>query len=82
MPRNIRPIEYTVTLREPQTQTIEIGMLVRNVSTPTVDLALPVWRAGRYAVLNPAGTISRVRAQGASGADLPITKIDKTTWRV
>lgn len=69
-------IEYTVVLDAPQTQTAEIRMVVRNITTPTVDLALPVWRTGRYAVLNPAGTLSRVRSA------LPISKIDKTTWRV
>lgn len=69
-------IEYTVVLTAPQTQTVEIRMVVRNITTPSLDVALPVWRAGRYAILNPAGTIDQVRST------LPISKIDKTTWRV
>ncbi len=82
MPQTTRPIEYTISLHAPQTQTVEIVMLVRNIATEIVDLALPVWRMGRYAILNPAGTLSRVRAQRPDGTLLPISKLDKTTWRV
>jgi predicted metalloprotease with PDZ domain len=82
MPEIIRPIEYIVSLRAPQTQTVEICMRVRDIATPVLDLALPVWRTGRYAVINPAGTVNRVRAQRTGGWALPISKLDKTTWRV
>ena len=82
MPQIIRPIEYIVSLHAPQTQTVEICMRVRNVVSPTLDLALPVWRTGRYAVINPAGTVNCVRAQSTGGKTLPISKLDKTTWRV
>ena len=82
MPRIIRPIEYIVSLLSPQTQTLEICMRVRNVATPHLDFALPVWRTGRYAILNPAGTVSRVRAQDVAGSSLAISKLDKTRWRV
>ena len=78
----IRPIEYTVSLPAPQTQTVEIRMVVRGVASPSIDLALPVWRTGRYSILNPAGTLNRVRAYQHSGAPLQISKLDKTTWRV
>ena len=77
-----RPIEYTVSLRAPQTQTVEITMRVRDIMSPVLDLALPVWRAGRYAVINPASTVNGVRAQSFTGKSLPISKLDKTTWRV
>jgi predicted metalloprotease with PDZ domain len=82
MPEIIRPIEYTVSLLAPQTQTVEICMRVRNITSQVLDLALPVWRTGRYAVINPAGTVNCVRAQSAAGKTLPISKLDKTTWRV
>jgi predicted metalloprotease with PDZ domain len=57
-------------------------MLVHNVSGPALDVALPVWRPGKYAVLNPAGSVSGVRAQASTGEPLTISKLDKTTWRV
>jgi len=78
----IRPIEYVVSLNAPQTQTFQVAMLVRNVSTPALQVALPVWRQGRYAVLNPAGTVRSVSATTTSGRKLTIHKTDKTTWKI
>ncbi|MBL8764186.1 MAG: M61 family metallopeptidase [Phycisphaerae bacterium] len=76
------PIAYTVRLDQPQTQTVEIEMIVPDVDGPTLDVALPVWRPGRYQVLDPAGSIRAVAAASLSGQTLPIEKIDKSTWRV
>jgi predicted metalloprotease with PDZ domain len=78
----IRPIEYTVSLEAPQTQTFQIRMLVRNVTSRTLDVALPVWRQGKYAVINPAATVRGVTATTTSNKPLAIHKTDKTTWRV
>ena len=78
----IRPIEYTVSLEAPQTQTFQISMLVRNVASPTLDVAMPVWRQGKYAVINPAATVRGVSAATASASPLSIRKTDKTTWRI
>src|SRR5690606_31395768 len=50
---------------------------------PTIDVALPVWRPGRYALIEPSTTVSHVRAEAAGdGRQLPIEKIDKATWRI
>src|SRR5678815_5231075 len=57
-------------------------MLVRNVSSPMLEVALPVWRQGRYAVLNPAGTVRSVSAGTTSNRALAIHKADKTTWKI
>lgn len=75
-------IVYEVDLTGAHTQTVEVAMTVMGVSGPTLDVLLPVWRPGRYAVLDPAGTISRLHAHGASGAPLTVRKVDKSAWRV
>ena len=82
MSQIIRPIEHTVSLESPQTQTFEVRMRVRDIQTACFELALPVWRTGRYAIINPAGTVSRVRATGTNGKTLSISKLDKTRWIV
>jgi predicted metalloprotease with PDZ domain len=76
------PIEYTVLLDAPQTQTLKIRMRIRGVNSTTLEVALPVWRQGKYAVINPASTIRSVTAESETGKALAITKIDKTTWRI
>lgn len=57
-------------------------MVVRDVVTPVLDVALPVWRQGKYAILDPAGTLSGVSAVNEIGQQLSVVKIDKTTWRI
>ena len=76
------PIEYTVSLNAPQTQMVDIRMVIRKLDGPTVDVAMPVWRPGRYEVLNPAGGVRDVRAVTSAGNSLPIVKTDKTTWHI
>jgi predicted metalloprotease with PDZ domain len=76
------PIEYTVHLRQPQTQTVDIQMRIRKVAGETLYVALPVWRPGRYDVLNLASGIRNLRAAAASGESLSVAKIDKTTWQI
>src|SRR5438876_2297164 len=76
------PIEYTVSLNAPQTQMVDIRMVIRKLDGPTVDVAMPVWRPGRYEVLNPAGGVRNVRAETSGGSSLTIVKIYKTTWRI
>jgi predicted metalloprotease with PDZ domain len=77
-----RPIEYTVSLNAPQTQMVDIRMVIRNVAGPMLDVAMPVWRPGRYEVLNPAGAVRNVQAVTSAGHSLPIEKTDKTTWHI
>ncbi|PYS29249.1 MAG: peptidase M61, partial [Acidobacteria bacterium] len=76
------PIEYTVSLNAPQTQMVDIRMVIRNVAGPMIDVAMPVWRPGRYQVLDPAGGVRDVRAVTSAGRSLPIVKTDKTTWHI
>src|SRR5262245_22778324 len=77
-----KAIEYTVDLVAPQTQNVEMTMVVPGVRGPTLEVALPVWRPGRYALIDAAGTVSNVRASTRSGQVLPVKKVDKSTWRI
>jgi len=79
------PTNYTLDLQSPQTQTLQVTMTVADldpVADASLDIALPVWRPGRYQVLDPAGTVSAVAATDREGRSLPVEKIDKSTWRV
>src|SRR6185436_2180059 len=57
-------------------------MRIRGVGPGPLEVALPVWRQGKYSVINPASTIRSVSAQSETGKTLAIEKIDKTTWRI
>lgn len=77
-----QPVRYVVDLSRAQTQSIDIAVTIPGIDRDTVDISLPVWRPGRYVVLDLAQSLSRVSATDAVGDPLPIEKITKTTWRV
>jgi len=77
------PVRYTVALPEPSTQMVEMAITVPDVSADSIEFVLPVWRPGRYTILDPSSTVREVRASDpATGAALPIEKVRKNAWRV
>ncbi len=77
-------VEYVVRIDSPQTQMIDVSMTLRGVKTASIDVMLPVWRPGRYQVLDLAGGVREVSAEGlwSGGRALAVESIDKATWRV
>ncbi len=75
-------VRYTVRLDQPQTQMLDVSIELRDVHEETVDLSLPIWRPGRYIVLDHASTVREVQAFDGTGRALNLSKIDKSTWRV
>ncbi len=77
------PVEYTVALPAPQTQMVEMAITVPQVHDDSLEFVLPVWRPGRYTILDPSSTLREVRASdAATGEGLPIEKVRKNAWRV
>jgi predicted metalloprotease with PDZ domain len=78
-----RTVVYTVALPAPQTQMAEISMLVAEVRGEVLEVAMPVWRPGRYQVLDFAGGVREIRAVNSdTGEALAIEKVDKSTWQI
>jgi predicted metalloprotease with PDZ domain len=73
-------VEYTVMLREPQTQMLDMAMSVRGVKGAELEVCLPVWRPGRYQVLDPSGSVREVHATSGAGRPLKVQKTDKSRW--
>ncbi|MHC5003193.1 MAG: M61 family metallopeptidase [Planctomycetota bacterium] len=76
------PVEYTVRLDAPQTQMVGVSVRVSDVDEPELQLALPVWRPGRYQVLDPAGAVRDVTAASGDGRPLRVEKTGKSTWSI
>lgn len=77
-----QPVRYVVDLSRAQTQSIDIAMTIPGLDRDEVEVALPVWRPGRYAVLDLAQSVSRVRAEDSAGNPLDIEKVTKTSWKI
>lgn len=75
-------VEHTITLDQPQTQFVGIAQVVRNVGGGHIDFRLPIWRPGRYVVMNQAQSIRDFKAFGEDMRPLKWEKTDKSTWRV
>ncbi|MBL8761715.1 MAG: hypothetical protein JNL50_10470, partial [Phycisphaerae bacterium] len=78
----LRRVEYIVGLTDARTQTITITMILRDVPAGDLELCLPVWRPGRYQILDMAGTVSGVSARAGDGQPRDIRKVEKATWKV
>lgn len=77
-----RRVEYVVGLTNAKSQIITISMILRGVPAGELELCLPVWRPGRYQILDMAGTISAVSARAGDGKPRDIRKVEKSTWKV
>ena len=75
-------VVYEVSLTEPQTQMVDITAVFDGVEGEELEVHLPVWRAGLYLVIDPAGTMREVRATDGGGRVLDVRKSAKSTWRV
>ena len=80
----ITRVEYRLGMPEPWTHLfhVEVTLAPLGDRIDSVDLVLPVWRAGRYRIFDFAGGVVSFEAVNADGVPVPWVKVDKTTWRI
>jgi predicted metalloprotease with PDZ domain len=76
------PITYEIGFDRRNEQVVEISMRIAAWDQQHLDVHLPVWRPGRYEVLDVAGTVRTLGATDASGAALEVEKVAKSSWRI
>jgi predicted metalloprotease with PDZ domain len=75
-------VKYTLGMTKPQTHLFEVQIEIKNISQEqSLDLLLPVWRPGRYVVLDFAGGVQEFSAE-SEGKPLEWKKTDKATWHI
>ncbi len=79
-----RPLKlsYTLDISRPHTHLYGVSFTIENVTTPQLDLSLPVWTPGSYLVREYARHVQDFKAGDKSEALLSWRKVDKATWRV
>ena len=75
-------LEYTLSFPQPHTHLYEVALSISNVTTPQLDLSLPVWTPGSYLVREYARNVQDFAARDAAGQSLKWDKTDKATWRI
>ena len=73
-------IRYQVALSRPAEHTFRIGMTVPGVRGD-VTVQMPAWD-GLYQIRDFAHHVTEMRANDTSGRNLPVTRVDKQTWRI
>ena len=79
------PLSHVIKMPEPQTHYFEITTTVDLSHTPYkkpfVDFKMAAWTPGSYLIREFAKNLEAVKAE-ANGKSMPISKINKNTWRV
>lgn len=75
-------VTYEISFPRRNEQLVDITMVVHDWNETSLDVHLPVWRPGRYEVLDTAGTLRQVTASDNTGNPLTIEKTQKASWRI
>lgn len=77
-------IVYHVSMPEPWTHLfhVELSLPSPRDGKADLDVAMPAWRTGRYALFDFAGAVQDFRAMDRDGVPLRWEKTDKSTWRI
>ncbi len=78
------PIAFTVSAPKPETHLFQIRMQVPAVADKGrfLDLVLPSWTPGSYAIRDFARNVEGLEVLDARGDRLPVEKVEKGRWRV
>jgi predicted metalloprotease with PDZ domain len=75
-------LSYTLAFPQPHTHLYEVSLTIGNVTTPQLDLSLPIWTPGSYLAREYARHVQDFNAGDGSEPPLSWRKIDKATWRI
>ena len=75
-------LTYHVAAPRPNTHELAVRILVEGPPSGSLDFSMPAWSPGRYVVYDFAKHVRNVRAAKKGGIELPVSRLDKDTWRV
>ena len=77
-----RQVVYTLEIPAPNEQWVHLSMTVARPRGLRSTVAMPAWTPGSYLVRDHARHVDNLRAEDLSGRPLPVTRVDKQSWRV
>lgn len=75
------PVDYTIDITDRHSHLISVEARFP-LQTDTVLLRMPVWTPGSYLIREYERHVQELACDDGEGRALPVTKIDKSTWRV
>jgi predicted metalloprotease with PDZ domain len=81
----LRSITYNLSMSRPVSHLFEVAIIVElpdDLKDNSIQLQMAKWSPGRYGVFDFAKNVQEFRAVAATGAKLPVTRVDDQTWSV
>jgi predicted metalloprotease with PDZ domain len=75
-------IEYTLTIKNPLSHLYEVEMQISGIRSDSIDVAMPAWSPGVYAIRDFAGNVQEFESVTRQNRTLQFQKVDKQTWRI
>ncbi|WP_341503467.1 PDZ domain-containing protein [Gallaecimonas sp. GXIMD4217] len=75
-------VRYQLRMTEPAHHLAEVTMTLPATEAESLTLKLPVWRTGRYEILDQANGIRSFRARTLDGQAMAVSKLDKSSWQI
>ncbi|TDR20752.1 M61 family metallopeptidase [Marinicella litoralis] len=76
------PIQYHFTPTDAAHHLAHVSITFPNVTSKTFQVKLPVWRSGRYEILDLSKAVSSFYAQDLHGQAIQWEKSDKNSWKL
>lgn len=81
-PSAFADVQYQIKITNAVQHLAEVKIDFPAVSGKTLDVQMPVWRTGRYEILNLGKNVRQFAATNGKGKPLNFMKTDKGTWQV
>ncbi|MBY0574136.1 MAG: hypothetical protein K2P84_10680, partial [Undibacterium sp.] len=75
-------VRYQIKITNAAQHLAEVKIDFPTVNSKTIDVQMPIWRTGRYEVLNLAKNVRQFSATTSKGTPLSFAKTDKGTWQI
>lgn len=75
-------LRYHVRLPDRHAHRVQLALTIDDVTSESVDVAMPVWTPGSYLVREFARHVVALTAHASDGTPLASRKVDKNTWRI
>src|SRR6185312_6799599 len=80
--QQLPPIQYTVSMPEPETHLVHVQARIPTGAKPYVDLMMAVWSPGYYVQEDYATHVQRISAETSNGRTLAVEQPQPNRWRV
>lgn len=75
-------VQYQIKISNAAQHLAEVQINFPVVNGKILDVQMPIWRTGRYEVLNLGKNVRQFVAKNAQGKTLTVSKTDKSTWQI